>query len=119
MWCDMRSGGLTFNEEGLTNDETDEKFTKEIEKNMTSQMQWFRTIGAVRCMLKMRLSWTDDMTDYLDGEIRFQAWAPETSTETRLIAVKGCGMRKYDNRGTRSNSTDSSAALVSSGMTTW
>ncbi len=40
-------------------------------------------------MLKFRLPWDNKVTLYMKGEIRLQAYAPPTSTETRLVIIGG------------------------------
>lgn len=79
--CDVRSTG----------NERDE-ITAEAEMNMGMQARWHEIIRPARSMLKFRLPYVagheegaEQPYPYLAGAIHTQAWAPQTSTETRLI----------------------------------
>jgi len=70
-----------------------EQWEKEIITNMRMQENWVRILNPRGFMLKMRLPYNDPKKhnspdskyQYLDGDIYIQPWAPQTSTETRLI----------------------------------
>lgn len=63
--------------------------------DMEMQQKWHEIIKPKKSMLKFRLPWAKGKTKYLKGDIYIQVWAPQTSTETRLIPTKG--YYNYDN----------------------
>jgi cap2 methyltransferase len=64
-----------------------------------NQLEWYTTMEPQLTMLKFRLPYdSDKKTEYLNGDIYIQPYAPQTSTETRLIVSKGAKMKKYDDR---------------------
>jgi ribosomal protein S18 acetylase RimI-like enzyme len=70
----------------------------DVKMNMKLQENVYLGMQSEACMLKFRLPWASGETEYLPGEIRFQPWAPQTSTETRLIILKeNQKLVKYDN----------------------
>lgn len=72
-FCDMRN--------------TDEEieFETRVGTDMKLQMSWHNMMKPKMSMLKLRLPYAPGLTEYLDGEIYYQVWAPATSTELRLI----------------------------------
>lgn len=62
-------------------DETDEK----IQQNMTDQATWVKIMNPAMSLLKFRLSWKPGKTRYLKGDIYFQYYCGNTSTEGRLL----------------------------------
>lgn len=64
---------------------------RQIAKDMQMQMQWYEIIKPVYGQLKFRLPYTGGKrpanTDYLFGYIFKQPWAPQTTTETRLVPI--------------------------------
>lgn len=82
--CDIRSG-----------DSEDRDFEDHIVTNMQSQMRWVEMMHPVQSLLKFRLPFTPGTTQYLDGKIVLQPWAPIMSTECRLI-TDGKSTREYD-----------------------
>ncbi len=76
------------------------KNNAEIEKgiwgDMKMQQKWVTIIKPVVAMLKFRLPWTDidfsndirETAPYLAGIVMKQPWAPQTSTETRLLILR-------------------------------
>lgn len=89
-WSDIRTG------------KHDSDFEKNVEENMRMQERWHRLSNAVASMLKFRLPYQkpdakkSQKYKYLDGKIYMQVWAPQTSTETRLIALRDCKEVEYD-----------------------
>jgi hypothetical protein len=65
-----------------------EEIEEYVFNDMKMQQDWHETIKPKRSMLKFRLPWDSGKTKYLKGDIYFQVWAPQTSTETRLITDK-------------------------------
>ncbi len=64
--------------------------------DMSFQMNWVLKINPRASMLKFRLPYTSDVpVEYLDGEIRLQAYAPDSTTECRLVSEKPFKMKIY------------------------
>ena len=63
----------------------------QISGDMDAQMRWYNIIKPISAQLKFRLPYTGGSrplsVDYLDGIIYKQPWAPQTSTETRLVPI--------------------------------
>ena len=75
----------------------DLKQTEEIIKgDMAMQKNWINIMKPRMSMFKFRLSFFPGKIDYFDGQIMMQAWAPQKSTELRLI-TDGSKMKVYDN----------------------
>ena len=66
---------------------------QQIMDDMQMQMEWYNIIKPVRGHLKFRLPYTGgnrpSHMEYLYGYVFKQCWAPQTSTETRLVPVYG------------------------------
>lgn len=73
-----------------------EEWEKIIQKDMKMQMDWVINIKPQWAMLKFRLPYAPGKTKYLAGDLYFQAWPGETSTETRLW-TQGLDTCVYDN----------------------
>jgi hypothetical protein len=79
-----------------------EKFDEEVVNNMAWQKKWVEIIQPRAYMLKFRLPYPGNTivkeieTEYLDGDIYFQVWAGNTSTEGRLIGTTPIKYKKYD-----------------------
>jgi hypothetical protein len=71
-------------------------FDNEVIKNMEWQQSWCDIIKPKAFMLKFRLPYYAGKTKYLDGDLYFQLWAGETSSETRLIGTN-LDRKEYDN----------------------
>jgi hypothetical protein len=88
---DIRTGVDTFE---LPSEET-------IETNMAEQKRWVELMAPRAALLKFRLKYgSTDKTPYLAGDVRLQAWAPSSSTETRLLVRRnssgGFDTAEYD-----------------------
>ncbi|AYV77274.1 MAG: hypothetical protein Barrevirus27_1, partial [Barrevirus sp.] len=60
------------------------------------QKEWVTIMKPAKASLKFRIPFTiKEPYEYFDGLIEVQAWAPKTSSETRLI-TDGLKMKKYD-----------------------
>jgi len=71
---------------GLGDDQdNNDEWENEIVENMNMQEKWIKIIQPQMSMVKFRLPYRSGKTTYLAGEIHFQAWAPQTSTETRYL----------------------------------
>lgn len=53
--------------------------------DMPLQRKVYEKIGARAAMMKFRLGWDDNMTEYLAGSIYLPVWGPQSTTESRLI----------------------------------
>lgn len=56
-----------------------------ILRDIQVQQSWYVTMRPHKAMLKFRFPYTQGQTEYLDGDVYFQAWSPVSSTETRLV----------------------------------
>jgi hypothetical protein len=89
--CDIR----TSNYERLQGNESidvQRKNEELVRLDMENQQSWTKIIKPIRAHLKFRLPYTYDFVKaegthrtYLDGLVYRQAWASQTSTETRLV----------------------------------
>jgi hypothetical protein len=63
-----------------------------VDSDMQMQQRWLQIINPVQAMLKFRLPypdrWPSTTYNYLFGYVMKQIWAPQTSTETRLIPIR-------------------------------
>jgi hypothetical protein len=53
--------------------------------DMNAQQVWHDLIRPARSMLKFRMPYDHGRVVYLEGDVYFQAWAPQSSSETRLV----------------------------------
>lgn len=84
--------------------EKDHKVTNAVVmRDMEIQKKWVQTMKPVSSLLKFRLPWVlpgetwEGTTEYFSGQIYVQAWAPPTSSETRLC-TDGTETVKYNNK---------------------
>lgn len=64
-------------------------FEEKVDYDMTIQRDWVNIMSPKFSILKMRIPYNmKEKYEYLDGDIRFQIWAPVSSTETRLVVTK-------------------------------
>ena len=69
----------------------------EIIQDMNNQMKWHDIMSPIASMMKFRLPWKEGITNYLQGDIYFPIWGPQTTTESRLI-VTGHERKDWDHR---------------------
>jgi hypothetical protein len=75
-----------------------------VKEDLTRQAEWVEIIQPVKAHLKFRLpfqepyDWVEKETLYFDGDVYKQAWAPQTSTETRLVPDLKAVKRKWNNK---------------------
>lgn len=72
-------------------------FETAVSKDMEDQARWHKIMAPKVGFLKFRLPYDRSDVKYLDGRIMLQAWAPVTSSETRLI-VENTSEKKYDGK---------------------
>lgn len=93
---------LLFISDIRTGSVENEEWDEEIEDNMLMQKSWCEILRPTRALLKFRLSWKREFTEYFAGTIYHQVWQPKTSTETRLdtdcLTVATYNNRCYDRR---------------------
>ena len=79
-------------------DDTIDDLADNIKVDMEMQKNWYYILKPQATMLKFRLPYIPGKTEYLDGDLYYQLWAPSTSTETRLV-IKGSDAKTkiYDN----------------------
>lgn len=79
-----------------TDPEYAQQFEKKVDYDMNIQKNWVDIMKPEFSILKMRIPYhIKEDYEYLDGDVRFQIWAPVASTETRLIVKKGSFSKKY------------------------
>jgi len=81
---DIRSVQKQTTDKGDISDE----WEGEIIQNMEMQAKWAEVMNPKMAMFKFRLPYNPGQTKYFPGEIYWQVWAPQASTETRLITNK-------------------------------
>lgn len=67
------------------NTDSPETVEEKVLWDMNAQMAWHMTMKPARSMLKFRLPWYTETTEYLDGDLYLPVWGPITTTEGRLI----------------------------------
>jgi hypothetical protein len=103
--CDIRT--VEYNRSEDITEETAKEIAHKNEKivrdDMARQADWVRAIRPVKAHLKFRLpySWgfikeETLFEEYLDGDLYIQPWAPQTSTEARLVPRDDLIIRKWD-----------------------
>ncbi|CAF0970908.1 unnamed protein product [Brachionus calyciflorus] len=81
---------------------TDSEIEEEIVEDMRNQKNWFKILNPFRALLKFRLPYVENRTnaqrflEYLDGDVYFQIWPPNSSSETRLYVKENAGLKEYD-----------------------
>jgi len=77
-----------------------EQSESKIKWDMAAQMRWHLLLGSQRSMLKFRLPWDHERSEYLDGDVHLPVWGPQTTTESRLITKAGepGAVRVYDHK---------------------
>src|SRR5581483_2010112 len=79
---------------------TKEENERYIVKDNEIQMKWIRDMKPAKSMLKFRCPYPDiiaGQTQMFKGTLFFQAWAPGSSTETRLVVDDSLEIINYDN----------------------
>jgi hypothetical protein len=74
-------------------------FERCVKLDNENQMTWYNIINPKKSMFKFRLPYdSDEITQYLNGQMFLQPYAPTTSTETRLIVDEKSKITSYDDR---------------------
>jgi hypothetical protein len=99
--------GSAYNKEQYSTEEFEKENEQLVLDDLERQKKWFEIINPVKAHLKFRLpygyTWQKEMPErmnfsYLDGDIYRQAWAPQTSTETRLVPLAGASPRAWNSQ---------------------
>jgi hypothetical protein len=69
----------------LNEDDMNDDIESNVKEDMEMQRGWYEKMLPKAAMFKFRLPYTPGKTEYFAGDILYQAWAPPTSTETRMI----------------------------------
>lgn len=70
-----------------------------VPDDMIFQMNWVLKINPRASMLKFRLPYdSDELVEYLDGEIRLQAYSTHSGTECRLVSERPYTLKIYNPR---------------------
>lgn len=69
-------------------------FENMVYEDLMMQKDWIKLMKPKMSMLKFRIPFNKKEIEYFDGIIKFQVWAPISSSETRLI-TDGSKMTKY------------------------
>lgn len=95
--CDIR--GLDVKKNVTDDPKTHKHMEEVVYADMVKQMNWCKTIKPKAALLKFRLAWGNSapQTTYFGGDIFFQAWAGNESTELRLIPDLN-SVKTYNNK---------------------
>lgn len=91
----------SYNKEKYSTEKAQKENEALVKEDMERQKKWVEIIQPVKAQLKFRLpytyNWLKEKTfEYLDGDVYRQAWAPQTSTETRLVVDLLKPMRQWN-----------------------
>jgi hypothetical protein len=91
----------SYNKEKYSTEKAQKENEALVKEDMERQKRWVEIIQPVKAQLKFRLpytyNWLKEKTfEYLDGDVYRQAWAPQTSTETRLVVDLSKPMRQWN-----------------------
>ena len=86
---DVRTG------EVVEENSVDLAFECEVVKNMAEQQEWIQILRPVQAIVKFRLPYTCGTTMYMNGFHLLQPYAPDFSTETRLVCNAESGVKTY------------------------
>jgi hypothetical protein len=99
---DIRSSD--YNRDNSETEESKKANEALVKEDLARQAEWVEIIQPVKAHLKFRLpfqepyDWVEKETLYFDGDVYKQPWAPQTSTETRLIPDLKAVKRKWNNK---------------------
>jgi len=99
--------GSAYNKDQFSTEEAERENEKLVLQDLALQKKWVDMIQPYKAHLKFRLpygyGWQKLMEDrmnfeYFDGDIYRQPWAPQTSTETRLVPNLDRVARKWNSQ---------------------
>lgn len=98
---DIRS--TTYNKGNFPTEQDQKENEELVRQDMERQMRWLEIIRPYKAQIKFRLPYTyhwqkDTTFEYFDGDIYRQVWAPQTSTETRLVPDLQAPKRKWNSK---------------------
>ncbi|CAD7925181.1 unnamed protein product [Amoebophrya sp. A25] len=76
--------------------EPKKNFDDYLLEDLRAQESWVAALRPRLAMLKLRFPYSKGSLEYVDGEIRLPIFAPQTSTECRLVTHADAGRRVYD-----------------------
>lgn len=91
---DKFSGDCLFISDIRRTPDNPDDFEDYVYDDLQMQQRWIQLMNVKMSMLKFRLPFNRSEITYADGEIRYQPWAPLSSTETRLY-TDGKKQRTY------------------------
>jgi len=102
-FSDIRSSSYNIDQSVLDREKAEKENEELVLNDMRLQRRWVEIIQPVKAHLKFRLpysyTWQKNTDfDYFDGDIYRQAWAPQTSTETRLVPDVKALPRKWNSK---------------------
>lgn len=68
-----------------------------IGDDMSKQMEWVKIMNPKQSLLKFKLTWLSEKTEYLDGTVYFQVWNTMGSNEQRLVPDKSYKTKIWNN----------------------
>ena len=98
-FSDIRTS--SYNKEKYTTEKSQKENESLVKEDMERQKRWVEIMNPVKAQLKFRLPYTytwlkEKEFEYFDGDIYLQPWAPQTSTETRLVVDMNKSLRKWN-----------------------
>jgi Poly A polymerase regulatory subunit len=81
--CDIRNLEVRHHRRKDKSSQT--TFDEIIYDDMIKQKKWCQIIKPKKAFLKFRVSWDTPQTTYFDGDLYFQIWSGNTSSEMRLV----------------------------------
>ena len=92
---------LEYNKDLEQTEEVQRKNEGIADSDMKMQMDWVKIINPVKSHLKFRLPYQypwnkEKYYSYLDGDVYKQPWAPQTSTETRLVVDNSSSIKQWN-----------------------
>ena len=101
LWSDIRN--LMYNRKETISEKEQRENERVVWEDMELQMQWVEKVRPVKSFIKFRLPYSYDFNMekgktrvYLDGTVYRQVWAPNTSTECRLVPYDDLRKRDWD-----------------------
>lgn len=100
---DIRSTAYNMDKSFIDREKLERENEELVVRDMMLQKSWVEEIQPVKAHLKFRLPYSyawqknTDFT-YFDGDVYRQVWAPQTSTETRLVPDMKALPRKWNSK---------------------
>lgn len=99
IFCDIRNLEIRrYQKKSISEEEAAEGSDRVIFDDMAKQKDWCEIIKPKCALLKFRLSWNTPTTTYYDGDLYFQPWNKNNSTELRLVPYFDKPLKVWDNK---------------------